>query len=416
MAALGPFERRPRLAVAVSGGSDSMALLLLSQEWAADRKGAVTALTVDHGLRPEAAAEARQVARWCKSRGIAHRTLVWRGKKPGGDIQAAARAARYGLLEAWCAEAGVLHLLLAHHLDDQAETFLLRLARGSGLDGLAAIAPVVERPDCRLLRPLLGWNRARLAATLAARGQAWLDDPSNNSDRYARVRLRKIAPVLAGEGLTPARLAATARRLARARQALELPLAQLLARAVTPDPAGFVRLDAGQLSAAPEELGLRALAALLAAVGGADYPPRLERLERLYRLVVTGELGSGRTLGGCRIVPHRGALLVCREAKGMAPPVAALPGTKVNWDGRFSLRLAPNAPKGRFLAAAGPIKVNGAARDVPACARIGAAALRDSRGIVAAPGLGYARRGGQTGGTPLLRASRPATGGGVKVV
>ncbi|MGH6981766.1 MAG: tRNA lysidine(34) synthetase TilS, partial [Stellaceae bacterium] len=191
MAALGPFERRPRVAVAVSGGADSMALLLLAREWAAARQGDVTALTIDHKLRPEAAKEARRVARWCKARGVVHRTLAWRGKKPKGDIQAAARAARYRLLEDWCVDAGVLHLLLAHHQDDQAETFLLRLARGSGLDGLAAIAPVAERPGCRLLRPLLAMSHGRLVATLEARGQVWLDDPSNDNERYARVRMRK---------------------------------------------------------------------------------------------------------------------------------------------------------------------------------------------------------------------------------
>lgn len=416
MAALGPFERGPHVAVAVSGGADSMALLLLAQEWAVSLKGRVTALTVDHGLRQAAAREAKQVAHWCRSRGIAHRTLVWRGDKPSGDIQASARAARYRLLEEWCANAGVFHLLLAHHQDDQAETFLLRLARGSGLDGLAAIAPVAERPDCRLLRPLLAWPHARLVATLTARGQKWLDDPSNENVRYARVRMRKSAGMLAGEGLTPERLAATARRLARARQALELSWARLLARAATPDPAGFVRLDPGRLAAASEELGLRALAAVLTAVGGADYPPRLERLERLYRDIAHGVLGRGRTLGGCRIVPYRGTLLVCREGKKLAPPAPARPGAKINWDGRFSLRPAPNAPKGRFLGAVGPVKVKDATRDVPAIARIGAAALRDVRGIIAAPGLGFAPRGGRIDAAPLLRASRPATGAGVKVV
>lgn len=141
MAPLGPFEREPRLAVAVSGGPDSMALLLLAQEWAAARGGRVSALTVDHGLRAELSAEAAQVAQWAGLLGVSHVALTWIGDKPTADIQAAAREARYCLLEEWCAASGVFHLLLAHHRDDQAETFLLRLARGSGLDGLAAIAP-----------------------------------------------------------------------------------------------------------------------------------------------------------------------------------------------------------------------------------------------------------------------------------
>jgi tRNA(Ile)-lysidine synthase len=418
MTALGPFERGTRIAVAVSGGADSMALLLLAQEWAAARHGHIAALTVDHGLRPESADEAKRVAQWAAELDVAHRTLCWTGDKPTGDIQAAARAARYRLLEEWCGEAGVFHLLLAHHRDDQAETFLLRLARGSGLDGLAAIAPLVERPSCRLLRPLLAMPRARLAATLAARCQAWLEDPSNRNTKFARVRLRRDGAILARAGLSAARLAATARRLARARQALELPTARLLARAAMPDPGGFLRLDPAPLIAAPEEVGLRALAAMLTAVGGGDYPPRLERLERLYREIAAG-LKRGRTLGGCRIVPHRGALLVCREAAGLAASVSVRPGTTVNWDGRFSLCLAPDAPAGLILGALGSANINQSKRVLPAAARIGVAALRDERGIVAVPALGYCRDGGDDRLAPdavLLRTARPATGAGIKVV
>ncbi len=419
MHALGPFEPAPAVAVAVSGGADSMALLLLSQAWAAAHRGRVTALTVDHGLRPESAGEARKVARWARRRGIAHQTLPWVGAKPTGDIQAAARTARYRLLEEWCAHTGIFHLLVAHHQDDQAETFLLRLARGSGLDGLAAMAPLVERPSCRLLRPLLTMPKARLEATLKAHNQAWLEDRSNRNDKYARVRLRGGRALLAREGLSTVRLAATARRLARARQALELPLAQLLAQAVTPDPAGFVRLDPTPLHGASPELGLRALAAVLMAVGGADHPPRLERLERLYQDITAG-LSRGRTLGGCRIVPEHGSLLVCREAKAMAAAVAARPGTTINWDGRFKLTLSSDGPSGLTLGALGPVKIGPSGRLLPALARVAVAALRDDHGIIAVPALGYRRDRGETGGPApeavLLRTSRPVTGAGVKVV
>jgi tRNA(Ile)-lysidine synthase len=159
---LGPLEKRPHLAVAVSGGADSLSLALFAAAWARKRGGCASALTVDHGLRPEAAAEARRVGRWLRARGIEHRIIAWRGTKPAANIQAAARAARYGLLSAWCARHGVLHLLLAHHADDQAETYLMRLARGSGVDGLAAMAPVHELPSVRVLRPLLDVPRARL--------------------------------------------------------------------------------------------------------------------------------------------------------------------------------------------------------------------------------------------------------------
>lgn len=416
--ALGPFEMAPRLAVAVSGGADSMALLVLAHDWTSACGGQLIALTVDHALRPESAAEARQVGCWAEALAIPHHILIWRGPKPEADIQAAARTARYRLLENWCAAAGVFHLLAAHQRDDQAETLVLRMARGSGLDGLAAMAPVVERAHCRLLRPLLAFPRARLVATLQARGQAWLEDPSNENRRFARARLRAANPLFAQHGLGPERLAATARRLAWARQALEQPLARLLARAAEPDPSGFLRLDPTVLIAAPRDLGLRALAAVLTAVGGAAYPPRLERLNRLYAEIEAG-LPRGRTLGGCRLIPRRGKLLVCRERQGMAPAVAALPGEKATWDGRFVVALPRKAPPGLGLGPLGPEKINQTVREIPAAARNGVAVLRDGHGIMAVPGLGYGRDDAVAWLPPdalRLRVTRPATGAGIKVV
>src|SRR5689334_12818293 len=173
MARFAPFEVNPELAVAVSGGADSLALALLADRWARACGGRVTALTVDHGLRPEAAREARQVGRWLKASGIRHVILRWSPpamKKTAtarlANLQAAARDARYELLCGWCRQHAVLHLLLAHHRDDQAETLLLRLARGSGLDGLAAMAPLVERSAVRLLRPLLAVPKTAITGYL----------------------------------------------------------------------------------------------------------------------------------------------------------------------------------------------------------------------------------------------------------
>jgi tRNA(Ile)-lysidine synthase len=419
MAALGPYERAPRLAVAVSGGADSMALLLLSRDWAAACGGSVVALTVDHGLRPEAATEAARVARWAAALGIPHRVLNWTGAPPRGDLQAAARAARYHLLESACAEMAIFHLLLGHHRGDQAETFLLRLARGSGLDGLAGMSAIVERPDCRLLRPLLSAPGARLRATLEARGQPWIEDPSNRNPAFARVRLRQSRAILAREGLDEARLAETAARLGRARAALEPDLARLLVRVATPHPAGFVRLDSATLAQAPAELGLRALAAILAAVGGNDYPPRLVALERLYAEIGAGP-SRGRTLAGCRILPHRGALLVCREPAALAAPVSVPPGGKGCWDRRFHLILPDDAPAGMMLGALGPARLSADRSALPAAVWASLPALRDEKGIVAVPLLHYLRDGGSTPSvafrTMLLRTARPATGAGIKVV
>jgi tRNA(Ile)-lysidine synthase len=418
MAPFAPFEPRPRLVVAVSGGADSLALALLAQEWAAARGGSVTALTVDHRLRQASAAEAVQVGAWLAARGIAHHVLVREGPRPARGVQAAARAARYRLLEAWCAEQGVLHLLLAHHRDDQAETLLLRLARGSGLDGLAGMAPAVEHAACRVLRPLLGVPRDRLVATLDAADQPWIEDPSNQDPAFARTRLRQAAMPLAAAGLTGERLAATASRLARSRAALESVVAALLARAAMLHPAGFARLDAAALAAAPAETGLRALAALLALVGGGGYPPRLARLERLHGELMAG-LRGGRTLGGCRILPRRGGVLVCREPAAVAPPMPVAPGATAVWDGRFRLCLPAGAPAGLTIGALGAARIEGAAA-LPAVVRPSLPALGDDKGVVAVPALRYVRAGLDgswlTPGSLRWRPSRPLTGAGFTVV
>jgi tRNA(Ile)-lysidine synthase len=330
------------LAAAVSGGRDSMALMHLSARYAAPRGLALIVLTVDHGLRPESAEEARAVGEAARAFGLRHRVLTWR--RPGpvrGNLEARAREARYRLLAEACAQEGVSALLLGHTEDDQAETVLMRLARGSGIDGLSAMAPRSARPGLALLRPLLDIPRARLEARLEADGIAWRDDPMNGDDRFTRVRLRKAQAVLAAAGLTPARLAMTARHMARARLALEAAADALQEKAVRVAPEGYARLDAAPLCAAPEEIGLRLLARLVMAVGGLAFPPRFTGLERLYRLVRAGNIGRGRTLGGCRILPDKsGGVLILRETGLLHPPLFLPPGRPLLWDGRFRVLLA----------------------------------------------------------------------------
>ena len=280
--ALGPFEARPHLAVACSGGADSMALALLLHDWARSAGGSLTALTVDHRLRPESAAEAGRVAEWMRARGIAHEVLVRPDTPLTGNLQAEARRIRYALMSEWCRRRGVLHLALAHHLEDQAETLLLRLARGSGVDGLAAMAPVTENPAVRLLRPLLAVPRARLAATLRDAGQDHVADPSNENAAFGRVRLRHSERVLSREGLTAERLAATAAGLGRARAALDAAAAKLLAGGVRLHAEGYATIDAAMFEA-DGEIALRGLARVLATVSGSDYPPRFERRRTRFR-------------------------------------------------------------------------------------------------------------------------------------
>ena len=338
MAGLGPFERRPRLAVAVSGGPDSLALCLLADRWARARGGNVVGLIVDHGLRPNSAAEARQAAGWLAARGIAPALLRWPGPRPATGIQAAARAARYELLLGWCRAAGVLHLLLGHHRDDQAETLTLRAARGSGADGLAGMAAVREIGGLRLLRPVLDVPKAALLAVLEAERQPWLDDPSNRAPGFARADLRR------GPDLDAVALGALARSHAIARAARDRAAAVWLARHARIDGAGFVILDRPAFGAAPLDLARRILQQTLLAVGGGDYPPRHVRLDRLLRAVRAAPPGSaGWTLAGCRILPRAGRLLVCREAGLIAEVLAPRAGLWQRWDRRFAVRLGGGA-------------------------------------------------------------------------
>ena len=297
-----------RWAVAVSGGSDSLALMHLLAGFAkARRRKPPVILTVDHGLRKSAGADARRVAQWAKKLGLKAQTLSWRGKKPKAGIEAAAREARYRLMGAWLVKKRIATLFVGHTQDDQAETFLLRLMRGSGLDGLSGMAPLAPWPvegfpTLTVSRPLLGLTREELRAHLAAVGQEWLDDPMNDDDAFDRVKMRKARAALADTGLTTARIAAAAAHLARARAALEVVTAAVLARAARAY-AGGLALDAAALTAAPREVGLRALAALLQAASGQAYRPRFESLERLFDRLAEGALGAGATLHGCHISP-----------------------------------------------------------------------------------------------------------------
>lgn len=308
MAALAPAGAPWPGAVAVSGGADSLALMHLLAEWArASGKAPPIVLTVDHGLQAGSAAAARAVVAAAKAAGLPAHGLKWTGTKPDADLEAAARAARYRLMGNWCRRRRIGALYVAHNREDQAETVLLRLARGSGLDGLAGMQarapfPLSGFDDLTVLRPLLDIGRDELRAVLTERGIAWHDDPMNADPRFARVRMRQAWPALEAAGLTAARIADAASHLGRARKALEVATADFLA-AHARQADGQVLLDATALATAPREIGLRALAACLARVSGAEYRPRFERLERLYDAILTGRVGKGRTLSGCRIGP-----------------------------------------------------------------------------------------------------------------
>ncbi len=339
-APLGPYRR---IALAVSGGPDSVALAYLVARWRAERGETpdVTLLTVDHDLRPGSRDEAQFVGRIAKSLGLRHAILTWsHGGSAASGLQAKARSARYDLMAAYCHAHDIEALVTAHHLDDQAETFLMRLKRGSGLDGLAAIPDAGVWAGVPVLRPLLEVPKARLAATLSEAGIAFVEDPSNADQRFERVRVRASADALLKLGLSPEALARSARRLRRAQNAIETATTAFLAEHGIISAAGFCVLEQDALAAAPAEIALKALSRTVGAVGGGAKPVRLSKLEALLG-ALQERPQQAHTLGGCRIQPMRGGKIgVFRETRGPGLPSLRLrPGERALWDNRFRVEL-----------------------------------------------------------------------------
>ena len=293
-----------RLAVAVSGGGDSMALMGLLAEWAQSNNIEVHALTVDHGLRTEAAAEAKQVGLWAKALGVRPKVLVWQGAKPSTKIQEEARAARYRLMSEYCHSKKIRVLFLAHHQDDQAETILFRLAKGSGLDGLSGMAAVQKYDDqLRLVRPLLDVTHAQLISTCKKAGLEWFEDISNVSDLYSRVRIRKSAGILASEGLTSGRLGVLGRRLERASKALDQVTDKAWKDACEIKEVNRIVFMFDTVLTYPEEVILRLLQRALTLLdANRRYPPSLEALEKIAAGISDSNSSfRGATLANCVI-------------------------------------------------------------------------------------------------------------------
>ena len=317
----GEYQSFRRIAVGVSGGADSMALLYLLYQWGQQEVGKTPELcvfTVDHGLRRESAAEADGVARYCQGLGVLHKTLHWQGAKPSSNIQAIARKARHGLLRDAARDYGCDALFLAHHLEDQAETFLTRLARGSGVYGLSSIRDAREIEGLLICRPLLSVSKTRLIEVLENAGINWFEDPSNENEHYTRVRFRKAQKELAALGLTPLKLAGTAHRMARAADAIDAWVDDLAEKSCSFHSAGPVRFESRCLEYLPQEAGLRLIGRLVRYVSGAAYTPRLSKLEGLYEVLRDEGHSHAATLGGVRFVlakPYGDQVWFCfREA------------------------------------------------------------------------------------------------------
>ena len=299
------LKNQNALAVAVSGGPDSMALAHMMVAWAQDNNKALHFLTVDHGLRTKAKEEAQMVSGWVQEQNnsaLCHSILQWQGDKPETSIMEQARAARYQLMAEYCDHHKIQSLFLAHHQDDQAETFLIRLSKGSGLDGLAAMNVFRSYNDAlTLVRPLLHFSKQDLIDCCDQYKVPYAEDPSNEDVDYLRPRLRQSMTVLSEEGLNSKRLAVTAKRLGRARQALEEMSAEAFDSNLIEKGEDHIALNFAGLQQHPEEISLRVIQKALEAMRpDADYNTRMEKMEELFHsLWHDSESFKPRTLGGC---------------------------------------------------------------------------------------------------------------------
>lgn len=373
-----------RLGVAVSGGSDSLALLHLLHDWQRTGGPTVAAVTVDHGLRATSAQEAAEVGQICARLGIPHDILHWQGWDGAGNLPDQARRARYTLLSDWARARDLTDIAIGHTQDDLAETFLMRLARGAGVDGLAAMRPRWTQAGVTFHRPLLKVARDTLRDHLRALGQTWIDDPTNDDTAYLRPRARQILAALGPLGLDAAILADVARTLSEARTALDHST-QTAARSLLHVQAGDILIAQAGFNALPEEIARRLMQAALHWLGGGDYPPRGTALATLIQ---AARKGQTMTLHGCRLLSAKaGQLRLTREyaaVQDLRTPATAL------WDNRWratgpaspDVEIAPLGPNG--LCACPDWRLSG----LPYASALATPGLWQRETLIAAPLMG----------------------------
>jgi tRNA(Ile)-lysidine synthase len=341
MYSIGYFEPAPTLAVAVSGGADSIALLYLTNNYARARNGRVVAITVNHNLRLEAEDEAKQVKKWCIKQDIEHHILYWQPPSPIiSSIQENARNARYQLMLDWCRKNNILHLLTAHHLDDQVETMFFRLARGSGLEGLSAMSAQNIVGGVRLLRPLLSIPKIRLLATLEQEKQTWIEDSSNQNSIYTRVHIRQQLAQAKDNIILKERSNVVASKLGIFRNLLENNLVSQITNSVFIFSKGYVSINFHKFNKLENEVTLKALGNLIRTLSGSKHLPRTNKLEQLNNLIRSNRLNSKYSVGGLLFETVKDHILVYREDKAIEGPIIIEPGIATLWDRRFVVKIS----------------------------------------------------------------------------
>ncbi len=323
-----------------------MALLTLLHELSAQSGMWLAAVTVDHGLRPEAADEAAAVAAYCARLGIGHETLHWKGWDGTGNVQKAARDARYGLMTTWAKQQNIDAIALGHTQDDQAETVVMRLARGSGVDGLSAMAPARHSAGILWVRPMLGLRRAALRDFLRERNVAWHDDLSNEDCRFERVKARRALEHLEPLGISAAVLAQVAGHMQNAQQALERETCRV-AQTISTPRAGGVDIDFAAFESLPDDIARRLIQSAMSWITGKEYGPRGKSLMAVLRRLPNEK---SATLDGCRFILRKNKLWILREYHAVIGKKAPI---DTPWDGRWQV-FGPKSTGPFHVAALGP--------------------------------------------------------------
>jgi tRNA(Ile)-lysidine synthase len=378
------MQGHARVGIAVSGGGDSMALLVLAQRAAAQLGCDLAAATVDHGLRAGSADEAAAVARYCAAHGISHDILLWNHGTICGNLQAAARDARYGLLAEWAQGRGIAAVLLGHTLDDQAETFLMRLGREAGLDGLSGMARSFTRDSVQWHRPLLQTGRSDLRDILREAGIGWVDDPSNEDLRFDRIKARHALQALGPLGIDATGLGRIMSQLQDARDALRHAAHQAALQTIRQEQGSLV-IDWPALVAQPAEIVRRCMVSALVWMSGAIYPPRREDVAQMIAAMADDRQ---KTLSGCIVKRQKHIVRVLREHRAVRDLVAP---TDAIWDRRWQLE-GPHAPN-LHIAALGEAGLRDCpdwrATGLPRAMLLAAPAIWDDQRLVAAPLAGH---------------------------
>jgi len=339
-----PLQGEDHVGLAVSGGVDSLALMLLLAKWRAMQNTPphVMVFTVDHGLREAAKSETEFVAATAEELGFESQILKGVIENPGARLQEKARALRYGLIGQAMEGLGIHCLMTGHHCDDQAETVLMRFSRGSGVNGLAGMATISVRHGLFVFRPLLDLGRGQLETFVAQSGIVPIDDPSNRNMNFERVRWRQFMPALNEAGLSSEMISMSARRLRRADDALAEMTERFYEEEFVIDPFGCLYFDLAALIEHPAEIGVRLLARALDDAGGLTHMPSLAQVEALLENLRSGIFGfKGMTLGGCGIKVKDGIAQIYREVGRLSDvTVEIAPGNSIRWDNRFQIIVA----------------------------------------------------------------------------